>query len=70
VSPACESRYRLYLAAYLRSSSQKEAAASLGIRLQTLKNGLGELYAAMGVRGHLEAAIALGWVSVPQEYAA
>ena len=51
--------------AYVQAGSQKEAAFVLGISVRTLKNALGGLYARLGVNGAMEAATALGWVTLP-----
>ena len=53
--------------AYVQTGSQKEAAHVLGIAVPTLKNNLCALYARLGVTGAMEAAAALGWVSLPGE---
>ena len=51
--------------AYVQAGSQKEAAHVLGIALPTLKCHMTALYAALGVNGAMEAATALGWVTLP-----
>ena len=53
--------------AYVQAGSQKEAAHVLGIALPTLKCHVSALYAALGVNGAMEAATALGWVTLPGE---
>jgi DNA-binding CsgD family transcriptional regulator len=58
------------LAAYVQSGSAKETATELGIALSTVKNHLSDLYARLGVGGAMEAAITLGWVTVPPDYRA
>ena len=53
------------LAAYVRVGSWRAAAETQGVRLSTAKNEARDLYARLGVRSAMQAAVALGWVSVP-----
>lgn len=48
--------------AYVRLGSQKAVAHELGIRVQTVKNHMGDLYVRLGVGDHMEALHRLGWV--------
>jgi DNA-binding CsgD family transcriptional regulator len=56
------------LAAYLSHGSTKDAADLLGLRQQTVKNHLVNLYERLDVGGAIEAALALGWLRVPDHY--
>jgi hypothetical protein len=51
--------------AYVQTGNQKQAAHVLGISTQTLKNSLSALYEHLDVGGAMEAATALGWVTLP-----
>ena len=51
--------------AYVQTGSLKEAAHVLGLTVPTIKNHLAGLYARLGVNGAMEAATALGWVTLP-----
>lgn len=53
------------IGAYVRTGSEKAAAAALGISIQTVKNDLSSLYRRLGVTKAMEALTALGWVEVP-----
>jgi DNA-binding CsgD family transcriptional regulator len=55
------------LRAYLRVFSQKDAAASLGIRYQTLRTHLTNLNARLGSASTLESAARLGWLQLPDD---
>jgi len=58
------------LAAYMAAGRVKDAASALGISEQTAKNHLAELYTRLDVAGAIEAALALGWIRIPDRYAA
>lgn len=58
------------LAAYMRTGRVKEAAAALGLAQQTVKTHLQHVYDTLGVGGATEAAMALGWLRVPDQYRA
>jgi DNA-binding CsgD family transcriptional regulator len=62
-------RQRQALVLYLRLRSRKEAAARMGIALQTFKNHLGAAYAKLGVESAVEAAVAMGWLTLPEDEA-
>ena len=51
--------------AYVETGSQKAAAHQCGIRVQTVKNHMLNLYRRLGVGGAMEAAMALGWITLP-----
>ncbi len=53
--------------AYCATGSQIAAAHSLGITTQTLKNHMLDLYQRLGVGGAMEAAMALGYVTLPDD---
>lgn len=53
------------LAAMLRRGSAKEAAHELGIATETVRNHASRLYLKLGVDSQSQAAIALGWLKVP-----
>jgi DNA-binding NarL/FixJ family response regulator len=54
------------LAACLRHHSTKLAAHELGITDSTARNHLSRLYARLNVDCASQAALALGWLSVPE----
>lgn len=56
------------LASYLAHGRVKDAAAELGISPQTVKNHLSNLYDRLEVGGAVEAALALGWIRLPERY--
>lgn len=51
--------------AYALRKDSKRAAAEMGISEQTVKNHLTALYLRLGAQSKNEAAIALGWLVVP-----
>ena len=51
--------------AYVQAGSLKEAAHVLGVSVASVKRHLTEMYARIGVGGAMEAATALGWVTLP-----
>jgi len=55
--------------AYVQAGSLKEAAHVLGVSVGSVKRHLTEMYARIGVSGAMEAAAALGWVTLPGETA-
>lgn len=59
-------RFLRYLEATVRTGSQKEAAYLLGIRHDTLRRGLSDLYRILGVGNCQAAAVALGWTVIPE----
>lgn len=46
----------------------KEAAVVLDIAEQTVKNTLTDLYIRLGVESQAQAAVALGWLDIPDGY--
>lgn len=57
------------LAAYARTGDRGEAAGSLHITLNTLKNHLSEAYQKLGVLGAVQALRAVGWLRLPGDTA-
>jgi DNA-binding CsgD family transcriptional regulator len=55
------------LRAWLRFSSQKQAAAHLGIRYQTLRTHLTLLNGHLGTQSSIESAKRLGWIHLPTD---
>lgn len=53
------------LRAFVVGGSQKAAADELGISLHTVKNHQRNLFDRLGVQGHVQAMVALGWVTIP-----
>ena len=51
--------------AYVQAGSLKEAAHVLGVSVASVKRHLSEMYARLDVSGAMEAAAALGWVTLP-----
>ena len=51
--------------AYVQAGSRKEAAHVLGVSVASVKRHLSEMYARLDVSGAMEAAAALGWVTLP-----
>ena len=58
------------LASYMAHGRVKDAATELGISEQTVKNHLLNLYRTLDVGGAIEAAMALGWLRIPERYEA
>ena len=56
------------LSAYMQTGSLKDAADTLGLAVPTVKNLLSELYSRLDVGGAIEAALALGWITIPTQY--
>jgi DNA-binding CsgD family transcriptional regulator len=52
-------------ATYLTRGSQKETAAAMGIRPNTVRQHLNRMYARIGVHDTFGAATKLGWLVVP-----
>jgi DNA-binding CsgD family transcriptional regulator len=50
---------------YVRTGSMKEAAAALGISVQTVKNHLSTVYRRLETQGILQTLDVLGWISGP-----
>jgi hypothetical protein len=55
------------LATYVRVGSWRAAAEAHGVCLSTAKNHSRDLYARLGVRSAMQAAVALGWVRTPDD---
>lgn len=55
------------LAAYMRTGSQKAAAAEVGVTVQTFRNYMKTLYARLDVTGAITAASALGWIRIARD---
>jgi DNA-binding NarL/FixJ family response regulator len=53
------------LRVYLRRSSAKEAGHEMGLAESTVRNHLSRLYLRLDVDCATQAAIALGWLTVP-----
>ncbi len=53
------------LATYVRVGSWRAAAEAHGVCLSTAKNHSRDLYARLGVRSAMQAAVALGWICAP-----
>lgn len=56
------------LAMYVQRGSVKEAATHLDLAESTVKNTLRNLYLKLDVGSAMEAAVALGWVTLPDRY--
>jgi DNA-binding CsgD family transcriptional regulator len=54
------------LLAYVLANSQKHAAHRTGLAMSTVKNHLTSLYRRLGVTKASQAAIALGWLHIPE----
>lgn len=55
------------LRVYCKTGSVKQAAFYLGVGVQTVRSQLSSLYAVLDVHSAIEAAVALGWLSLPPE---
>jgi DNA-binding CsgD family transcriptional regulator len=53
------------LRAYAKAGDRREAARSLGMKLDTLKNHLTDAYLRLGAESALHAFRILGWLQVP-----
>jgi len=54
------------LRAYAEYGNQQLAADMLGIKLQTVKNAMGEVYSKLDVTNSIGAFKAMGWLQVPR----
>lgn len=65
MTPAPTARQLQVLAAYFRHHSTKIAACELGISDGSVRNHLSRLYARLDVGCASQAAIAIGWLALP-----
>lgn len=56
------------LVALAATGSRKDAARRLGLRECSVRNHLNHVYAKLGVQRAIEAYVALGWLTVPEQH--